>query len=197
MISLPAPCVYTWVRVFFPVSKPAEVFSAGLQSKQLGEDIWTGVSLPWVDAASLLAHEVRKHIGILGMLRRHGPVFLTRPTTLEQSCVWGQQQCHGVTEVAAKGVISVQGKMNGGIQVELCLYPFHVFFPVPWSPDWVLLWAGKYGHGLIDTRRRVRSLHRRFHESLSIFAKLGTAELWQAGLLKHKWWKIPLCALLS
>ena len=56
---------------------------------------------------------------------------LARPTTWEQSCVWGQQQCHGVTEMAANMVVSVQDEVNGGIQVELCLYPFHVFFPVP------------------------------------------------------------------
>lgn len=68
------------------------------------------------------------------MLRRRGPTSLARPTALEQSHVWGQQQCHGAREMAADVVVSVPGEMNGDIQVELCLYPFPVFFPVPWRP---------------------------------------------------------------
>lgn len=53
---------------------------------------------------------------------------------LEQGCVWGQQQCRGVTDTVAEAIVSVQGKVSGGIQVELCLYPFHALFPVLWSP---------------------------------------------------------------
>lgn len=44
---------------------------------------------------------------------------LTHPTMLEKSCVWGQQQCRSGTEMAANVVVSVQGKVNDGIQVEL------------------------------------------------------------------------------
>lgn len=93
-----------------------------------------GASLPWVDAVSLPAREGRERIGISGMLRRHRATSLACPTALGQTHVWGQQQCHGITETAANVVVSVQGEMNGDIQVELYPYLFHVFVPVPWSP---------------------------------------------------------------
>lgn len=69
-----------------------------------------------------------------GMLRRCGWTSVTCSTMLEHGCVWGQQQCHGATERVAEGFVSVQGKVSGGIQVELCLCPFHALFPVLWSP---------------------------------------------------------------
>lgn len=83
-----------------------------------------------MDAALLLACKAREHVQVLGDAQEVWMDLCHCPTLLEQGCVWGQQQCHGVTEVAAEGLASVQ---SGGIQVELCLYPFHALSPVLWS----------------------------------------------------------------
>lgn len=57
----------------------------------------------------------------------------------------GQQQCPGVTEMAA--AISAQGsEVNRGICVELGPFPFHGTFPVPCIP--VLMWASLGHKGL-------------------------------------------------
>jgi len=93
-----------------------------------------GASLPWLDAAPLPACEGREHVKVLEMLRRYRTTSLTHPTMLEQSHVWGQHHCCSIIEMAPNMVISVQGGMNGDIQVELCLYLSHVLFTVPWSP---------------------------------------------------------------
>ena len=122
---------------FFLISKPAEFFYAGLQSKQLGEDIWMGVML-----LPAVAESIGEPGGCLrDMDRTCSPVWLSWVScVLKGSWVWGQLQYTGVTEMAANLVISAwSSEVNRGIQVELCPCLFHDIFTVPCSPGWVLL----------------------------------------------------------
>lgn len=197
MISLPAPHVYTWVRFwwwgffFFLFQKQLKSFRQDCNLNSWWKTSEQQRACPGWTQHRCQPMKAREHIGISGMLRRCGPTSLARPTMLEQSPVWGQQQCRGVAEMADNVVVSVQGEMNWWHPGGAVSLPFYVSFPLPWSPGWVLLWAGTYGYGPTGAVHRVGSLHRHFRGLLSIFAKLGTAELWQAGFLKHKRWKNP------
>lgn len=137
VISLPAPHVYTWVWVF-------GFFFLPLFQKQLKSFRQDCNLNSWGKASEHGCTEWMQHhcwpvksgntFKFWGMLRWCGCTSVNCATTLEQGCVWGQQQCHGVTETAAEVFASVQGRVSGGIQVELCLYPFHGLFPVLWNP---------------------------------------------------------------
>lgn len=110
---------------------------------------------------------------------------LAHPTTLQQSCVWGQQQCPSGTEVAANAVVSVQGKVNGGIQVSYALsFSGHLSCPLESRLSFAV---GRKAQARACRRQAQNKLSApRFQETLSIFVKLYATELSQAGFLKCK-----------